>query len=56
MAILNKVVAFYNVTPFSFVTGVKVSDELTAFFFTVKEWASVNTKHLLQLRLTSFLL
>jgi len=31
MVILNKIVAFYNVTPCGFVTGVKVSDELTAF-------------------------
>jgi len=31
MAILNKIVAFYNVTPCSFVTGVKVSEELAAF-------------------------
>ena len=31
IAILNKIVAFYNVTPCSFVTGVKVLEELTVF-------------------------
>jgi hypothetical protein len=30
MAILNKITAFYNVTPCSFLKGVNVSEELTA--------------------------
>lgn len=37
MAILNKMVVFYNVMQCSFVTGVKVSEGLTAFFYIVKE-------------------